>query len=475
DSIGIVKNLVIQSSNRNINIIVTTEDVVLIPTTAKSYQQFQILDLFLDTLVAKDPEFGYMSRLASNWVVSENGKEYAFTIDGNAAFHDGSAVRPIDVVNAVQSHLSADSRSILRPYLANVLKSVEVVDENRVKFTLLGPYPAFIDLLSMPGFGIYKIDRQNDEEVVLGTGPFKYLGLSNEGWCLKRNLINSNYKGNIDQVCIRRVRDVEATIEELKSKKVDLSLGSPLEVARAMNAEEGFVKFPNQGLVVTHALLNLSKPNLKSVDTRNFIKRLFETLKSKDDFLTEYDTKLNTFFPRGIMPESYYEGRKVNKVASHNHLKELSILFPKGIFLKKTKKMIVEELNKNGIEVHSKSLKGKEYLEEILESNFDILIAPYQGVFPDPDGFLEMLDPNSILKNMKIPVAKLFKELKNFRFKKEKGERLSGYTKAFKDWENNSYIIPISQNGIPVVFNKRISIPDMNFGFHLSLRDVRLK
>jgi hypothetical protein len=59
-------------SNKNIEVILTTEAVVRDPVLCKGYQQFQVINLFLDTLVRKDPAVGIVSGISDKWDVSEN-------------------------------------------------------------------------------------------------------------------------------------------------------------------------------------------------------------------------------------------------------------------------------------------------------------------------------------------------------------------------------------------------------------------
>lgn len=463
-------------SNKNIEVILTTEAVVRDPVLCKGYQQFQVINLFLDTLVRKDPAVGIVSGISDKWDVSENQLEYIFHLSKEAHFHNNDPIHAEDVLFSFNRHLENGSPSVIAGYLRNALEKMIVVDQNTIKFVLKGAYPPFLELLAMPGFGI--INHKSVTNNIIGSGPFEFYEKHNDKTCLRKI---KNYKfqvTNIEKFCFHIERDIEKTIHQLNTNEIKLAMGSPLEVALSSKLKDDLVGSPTFSLVSTHIFLNHSNPYFQKKENRQYIRDIAYEVRDHKDTLTKFDNPLDTFLPKGIMPESYYKAptkkltQKANKDIKNNNLR---IVFPYGIFLESTVLKIVDTFKKAGFKVSYINVKGKDLLAPILEGRFDLLFVPYQGVIADPDGYLDLLDPNSMFAKAKLPTKDLLHDLSLVRFMPNRSERLQKYENLFHTFEEDVHIIPFSQNSIPIVYNKNIKLPDLNFSFHLNLRELQLK
>jgi len=463
------------TNSNEVNVIMTTESVMFDPTLCKGYQQFQIINLYLDTLVRKDPKFGIISGIASKWDISEDQREYVFTISPMARFHNGDQIKSLDIRFSFDRHLTANSPSVIGSFLNNVLSSIEIISDLQIKFKLKGSYPPFLELLSMPGYGI--ISSKSTPNEIIGSGPFLQSGIKDKQVCLKKNEKYPFETTNIKSFCIKIERDVESTLNSLNAGKTQIAMGSPLEVALSEKLKSELVSHPTFSLVSTHIYLNHNSSFLKKKSNRQLIKQIALNARNKTSILTKFDFPLDTFIPNGIMPESYYKNSNTisNSIKLDKQKQKLRIVFPYGIFLESSVKTVVSEFEKSGFEVSYLNVKGKDLLTPIQSGDFDLIFIPYQGVIPDPDGYLDLLNEDSLMKKASIPSSKLLKAIDSIRFTKNRSDRLSKYSKLLNDFEKEVHVIPFSQNSIPVVYNNKLMLPNLNYSFHLNLRELNLK
>lgn len=462
-----------KEKSASVNALVTTEAIVKDPVGAKGYQQFQALNLFLDTLVRKDPTIGLISGISNGWEISEDKKVYVFEIDQNSKFHDTAKVSAADVVTSFKRHLTKDSKSSVGSYLRNVVDTVKADKAGRVVFELYGPYPPFLELLSMAGFGIHKVEPDGN---ILGTGPYQFLGITGKTTCLRKFADYPFTHSNIERYCFTIERSAEATIAGLISKKFNLAMGSPLEVALSPKLAEDFIDFPTFSMATTNVIFNHTNKYFLDFENRNYITSILTSLKCNPKVLTKYDSPSETYFPHGIMPPSYYD-RPVQKAANRRGgaKRRLRIVLPYGIFLQSSVAVITREFEDHGFDISVKNVKGKELLTPILDGDFDLLFLPYHGVISDPDGYLDILEQNSIISKAKLPTGDFLESLRLHRFNNDKKSRLEKYSELFINFEQKFHLVPFSQNGIPIIFSRSISIPDLNSSCRLSLRDINFK
>lgn len=454
-----------------INAILTTEGLVFDPAKAKGYQQFQVLNLMLDTLVRKDPSLGLVSGLAKKWTVSTDQTIYTFWIDDRARFSSGDIVMPSDIVYSFRRQMEKNSGSIIASYLNQAIDEIKSEDKDKVVFKLKGPYPPFLELISMAGLGI--LSQKSTAENVLGSGPFVLDSYKEGQWCLKPNSQYQFRRPKPDRYCFRIERDVSRTIHLLKSGEANLAMGSPLEVALHADAGSDFVSSPTFSLVGTHFYFNHTREIFKTVANRKKIRDIIIQARSLPGVLTRFDSKLDHFIPAGIMPDAYYsEIEKTASGAIENSRSKLKIVFPYGILLNSAVEIIVKKFRDSGFVVDYLNVKGKDLLAPIVSGDFDLIMVPYQGVVSDPDGYLDMIQPDSIMSKASTPSANLLAQLERLRFLPDRSSRLSAYSNALKQWEKDIPVVPFSQNAIPIVHRKNVRLPNLNNSYHLNLREI---
>lgn len=124
--------------------------------------------LFQSTLVDTDPDMKIVKDLATDYQVSEDGFTWTFTLRGDAYFTDGEKVTAEDVVFTFER--AKESGSIVD--LTN-MKSVSMIDETTVKFTLEKPDSSFIYTIAATGIVPKHAYGPDYGENPIGSGPFK--------------------------------------------------------------------------------------------------------------------------------------------------------------------------------------------------------------------------------------------------------------------------------------------------------------
>ncbi|UOF00506.1 ABC transporter substrate-binding protein [Bdellovibrio reynosensis] len=454
-----------------IHAILTTEGVLQDPICARGYQQFQVLNLFLDTLVKKDSKKGIVSGIAQSWKISADQRTYTFSLSEQAHFHNAEPIFAQDVAFSLRRHLDENSKSVVASYLRNVLDKILVIDNRTVEFCLKGAYPAFLELLSLPGFGI--ISHQSTSNYVIGSGPYEFEPSETKTWCLRKSRTYPFPTSNIDRYYFKIERDVDLTVDALNSGRANLAMGSPLEVALARNLKPEYKSHPTFSLVTTHIILNHNNTFLKDFANRKLVADVARFVRDTQNVLTKFDGILDTYLPNGIMPESYYaKSAATTHLPKLQHKQKIKIVFPYGIFLSSAVEKIVKGYEDAGFEVNHINVKGKELSTPMQEGDFDLIFIPYQGVIPDPDGYLDIL--GSLLAKANLPTFDLLKNLSEVRFTEDKKDRLEKYSTYLQDFEKNLHVIPFSQNSIPIVCKNNIKIPDLEYSYHLNLRDLNM-
>lgn len=101
-----------------------------------------------------------LPQLADSWEVSDDATTYTFSLNQDAAFANGDDVTAEDVVFSMNR---LKYRKGNPSFLAKGIASVEALDDDTVQFTLTGPSPSFLSLITSSVFSVTNADvvREN--------------------------------------------------------------------------------------------------------------------------------------------------------------------------------------------------------------------------------------------------------------------------------------------------------------------------
>ena len=165
--------------------------------------------LIYSSLYHYDATGSLIADLATDYILSEDKKEYVITIKSGVKWHNGGELTADDVVFTFNLIQNENYRSPLRLELVGV--NIEKIDDTTIKFVLPEPYAPFLEMLS---FGIMpKVVWENigpDAAVLadlnlkpIGSGPYKFQSLSkNKDGDLReyRLEVNKDYYGQVPYI-----------------------------------------------------------------------------------------------------------------------------------------------------------------------------------------------------------------------------------------------------------------------------------
>ncbi|MQB23114.1 ABC transporter substrate-binding protein [Agrobacterium tumefaciens] len=217
-----------QEQLKTLVVAVPSDPVSLEPGTNKAEPigSEVILNVF-DTLVAwTAPDFTKLEgRLASNWTVSPDGKEFSFKLREGVKFQDGT---PFDAA-AVKFSLERTKAS--NPYVKatfDLIKDIAVVSPAEVKITLSAPYPAFLSILAQPQSAIVSptaVQKFGDKFASnpVGTGPFVFKAAqADTNVVLEANPDYFRGAPKLSKIIYRVIPDASTRRLELESGGVDI-------------------------------------------------------------------------------------------------------------------------------------------------------------------------------------------------------------------------------------------------------------
>jgi len=157
------------------------------PTRMISIADYTVSEMLFDGLINLGPKGKYPG-LAESWVISADGKQIDFKLRAGVKFHNGDALTAEDVKFTIEKMLAPDSTNAYRRGFVDSLERVDVVDAETARFVLKQPWPAFFTTARyaltfiVPKNYYEKVGAKGFQEKPIGTGPFKFVGLSAGEW-----------------------------------------------------------------------------------------------------------------------------------------------------------------------------------------------------------------------------------------------------------------------------------------------------
>ena len=146
--------------------------VGLDPHVATSFATFVIVSNVYEGLTAIEKDLRIVPALADRWTISADGLVYDFHIRAGAAFHNGRAVTPQDIIANIERIRDPKTGSPVASRVA-VVKAMEATGVDTLRITLTAPTAPFLSQLGTINIVAPEAVAELGRKPV-GTGPFMF-------------------------------------------------------------------------------------------------------------------------------------------------------------------------------------------------------------------------------------------------------------------------------------------------------------
>jgi len=147
------------------------------PHVGGNYPQALISTQYIESLVSQNSDGDIIPWLATEWIESDDGLTWDFTLRSDVEFTDGTTF-DAEAVKINIEHLKNPDTASSTGYLAvGKIDGIDAVEPDHVRFTLSAPDSALLESFSQPWVGIQspaalERDQAVNCESPVGTGPF---------------------------------------------------------------------------------------------------------------------------------------------------------------------------------------------------------------------------------------------------------------------------------------------------------------
>ncbi len=397
------------------------DSIGLDPAITSDTESFQVTANIYETLVSIEQGGSViLPGLAESWKVSEDGMTWQFKIRKNVKFHDGTDLNA--KVVAFNFHRWMDPNS---PYhtgqfiywrycfggYPGIVKSVTALSEETLEIVLNEPYAPFLNMLSIPAFGIASqsaIIKYNEtlKTHPVGTGPFVFKEWTpGDEIVLTRHTNYWNGQSKIGELIFKVIppmSDKAALLSDGSYHIIDQLTAEEVEqVSQSSALRVHYRPFFNIGYLA----LNHSKPPFDDRDVRKAVELLID----KDELIEAANNALarpaNSFLPPVVM--GYHEGIKspekdIDK--SKQLLIDAGYIEPLEVNLwvmdrprtylpnpVATAMALKNQLEAGHFKVTLKIIPWDQYIEDIKVGEHEMALIGWNGDIVDPDNFLYTL------------------------------------------------------------------------------------
>lgn len=222
------------------------EPTTLSPLSASDMYTSNIHSYIFEPLLERDIEsYEWKPALAAEWTISKDKKVFEFKLREGVKWHDGKDFTAEDVKFSYDVMFTDEWKAVqIRPYYESI-KSVEILDKYRVRFTVKDDYYMNFDVCA--GISIlpkhFYSDLENKKEFgrkLIGTGAYflskyekgqKIILIQNPEWW-GRSVETEKNTNLIKKINLRMVMEENVSLELLKKGDLDFQSLRP----------EGYIK-----------------------------------------------------------------------------------------------------------------------------------------------------------------------------------------------------------------------------------------
>jgi dipeptide transport system substrate-binding protein len=370
--------------------------------------------------------------LAETFDISKDKLTYTFNLRKNVKFHTTKYFTPTRNFNADDVIFSFNRQmDKTNPYhlvgggiyeyfqsmeMDKLIKSVEKIDQYKIKITLSQPNAAFLANLAMPFMSILSLEyaeklikEKNKDEIdqsPIGTGPFIFINYA------KDNLIR--FKGNISyfegapkikQLIFSITPDANVRFQKLRAGECHFIIEPSPSDLPIIKGDKKFIVLEGPGLNVSYLALNTSKPPFDKLEVRLAINHAL----NKNAYIKAIYLD-NAIPAKNPIPPTIWSYNNKIKDYDYNPKKSLELLKKAGLEKgfeteiwtlpinrpynpngKKMGEMMQADLAKIGIKAKLVTYDWGTYLAKANKGEHQLIQMGWTGDNGDPDNFLNVL------------------------------------------------------------------------------------
>lgn len=186
----------------------------------------EVLFNIFEGLMKASPDGGVEPAVASDYVVSEDGLTYTFTLREGVKFHNGETVTAEDVVYSLERCAGSENDGVALISAFSNVTSITAPDESHVVLTLAEASLEFIN--SMAAYIIPAGSGSTIASNPIGTGPFQFVSYTPQDSLVMEKF--DEYWGDgaqVDEVTFKIITDTNTLVMGLKGGTLDLVIHLP--------------------------------------------------------------------------------------------------------------------------------------------------------------------------------------------------------------------------------------------------------
>lgn len=179
----------------------------------------EVLFNIFEGLVQADNDGSLIPAVASDYVITGEGKIYTFTLREGIKFHDGTDVTVEDVKFSIDKCADTSNGTPLVPAYSNI-ETVIIKDEGTIEISLKEADTEFLAYMTT---AILPENNKNPEINPIGTGPYRYVSRSSQ-----ENIIVEKYReywgegAHIEKVTFKIVANADTIVMNLIGGSIDM-------------------------------------------------------------------------------------------------------------------------------------------------------------------------------------------------------------------------------------------------------------
>ena len=336
--------------------------------------------------------------LAESWEISDDGLVYTFHLR-DAKFSDGTDVTPGDVVFSL-TRLRDDPEST-QGAMYQIIKSVDVVDDNSVAITLNEPSAPFLATLAMFSAAIVPEHAVTELGDDFNTNPVGAGAFRLKDWerGVKIVLEKNEYYWEeglpkLDGVEWYAIADDNTRILKVQAGELDAALFIPFNRVTDLEANPDINVHLDPSTRQDHLLINHSHAPLDNKNVRKALHMAVDQNAIVDVVTFGLGTPANSYLPLGALyynpdnPMYPYDPDKAREMLEAEGVDglELEYMVSAGDKVEEQTAILVkEQLSQVGVDVNIVKVDPSQFWDQLTSGNYDLTVGYWTNDIIDPD------------------------------------------------------------------------------------------